>query len=71
MPLIEGLAGRLSTSNKAKVEWALAVLKQAEPGSTHRPGSDNWDRLRRTMPPAAWALLQELASQGDGQRDVV
>jgi hypothetical protein len=70
-PQIEGLTGKMSFASQAKVEWTKAVLRQAEPDSTHGPGSGKWEQLRNTMPPAALALLEELASEGGGQPDVV
>jgi hypothetical protein len=70
-PQIEGLTGKMSFASQAKVDWIKAVLKQAEPNSTHAPGSGTWQQLRNTMPPAARALLEELASEGGGQPGVV
>ena len=59
-PTVEGLTGKMCFSNAAKSQWTMAVLDEAEPGHCHTPGSSKWERLRRTMPPAARALLQEL-----------
>jgi hypothetical protein len=50
--------------NKAKKRWTEAVLAQAGNALT---GDDvSWDRLSRTMAPAARALLCELVAQADG-----
>jgi hypothetical protein len=59
----------MSFASQAKVEWAQAVLKQAEPGSTYGPSTSSWSRLSKSMPPAARALLE--ASEGGGQPGVV
>jgi hypothetical protein len=48
--------------DQAKTQWALAVLGNVEPGHKHTPGSSKWERLRRTILPAARALLQELGA---------
>ena len=67
-PHIDGLTGTMQLSNKAKRQWTKAVLTQAGQAS----GDDSsWDRLSRTMPPAARALLRELDSQNDGQPGTV
>ena len=38
-PQIEGLTGKMSFASQAKVEWTKAVLRQAEPDSTHAPAA--------------------------------
>lgn len=63
-PYIEGLTSRMPLDNKAKKRWTEAVLAQAGNALT---GDDvSWDRLSRTMAPAARALLCELGAQADG-----
>ena len=66
-PHIEGQAGILSCAPKDKTQWVQAVLRKAEPSKTYTIHSTNWQGLRRTMPYAATALLEELGGQGDGQ----
>ena len=61
-PIIEGPTGVMCTANQAKTQWALAVLDKVEPNHKHTPGSSKWERLRRTILPAARALLQELGA---------
>lgn len=56
-----GLVGRMSFNNKEKKQWSKAVVQQA--GHTEQQSS--WDRLKRTMPPAARVLLRELELGGD------
>lgn len=66
-PHIEGQAGILSCAPKDKTARVQAVLQKAEPSKTYTIHSSNWQGLRRTMPYAAAALLEELGGQGDGQ----
>ena len=63
VPRTEGLVGSMSFAPQSKSQWAMAVLDEAEPNHSHTPGNSSWDRLRRTMPPAARLLLQELQDQ--------
>ena len=62
MPVIVGLAGNMSFSKQAKSQWVMAVLDKVDANHGHTPGSSTWARLRRTMPHAALALLQQLES---------
>jgi len=66
-PRIAGTLGRLSCGPGDKAQWTKLVLDNVEPENSHVPGNSLWERLRRTMPPAARALLQELSGSGDGQ----
>ena len=66
-PRIEGTLGKLSCAPEDKAQWTKVVLDMVEPENSHAPGNKLWDRLRRTMPPSARALLLELGGAGDGQ----
>ena len=71
VPQIEGTSGKMSCAPKDKTQWITAVLDKAEPRNSYGPGHKAWARLRRTMPPAARALLQELEGAGDGAAEPV
>ena len=66
-PRVVGTLGKLKCGSGDKSKWTKVVLDRVEPKNSHAPGNNLWERLRRTMPPAAQALLQELGGVGDGQ----
>jgi hypothetical protein len=62
-----GTLGKLNSGFGDTAKRTKVVLDRVEPKNSHAPGDKLWERLRRTMPPAARALLQELGDVGDGQ----
>ena len=70
-PHIVGPLGKLACAPQNKAQWTKAVLDKAEPRNSHQPGNKLWDQLRRTMPPAARVLLQELEGAGEGAAGAV